>query len=368
MVEGTDFVILYMNPAAQRVFGSDLKGQPCYKMTGTDRSGVCKDCQTKLVLSGEIDFYETEHTVDDKTYRIRCTPYIDENGKRVGTVKEFNDITAELLNREVQDLFTGSHFHDLRNDLAIVDGNAGLLPRTLARFEKVLDSISDSTEKDEMRKYLETAKRQATTLDKAAKKAMNRQKAFQKTYHILRTGESPYECKVVDTFDFLNTYLLESGAEHVNGMITTHHRTVPAFKNDYRIIVSDNLAGTFVRIDPDTIHSVFENLLGNAVKYSDSARGVNIMVKAEKRNDSLSLSISDKGRGIPNVELSHIFELGYRLIRDRKDGKTEGTGLGLWIVEHHIRNHGGKIEVYSTEGDGTTFNITLPFTSEPEHK
>ena len=71
------------------------------------------------------------------------------------------------------------------------------------------------------------------------------------------------------------------------------------------------------------------------------------------------VEVSDSGIGIPGVDLERIFERFYRV--DRSRGRdTGGTGLGLAIVRHVTQNHGGSVEVTSTEGVGTTFTVRLP--------
>jgi signal transduction histidine kinase len=75
------------------------------------------------------------------------------------------------------------------------------------------------------------------------------------------------------------------------------------------------------------------------------------------------LRIADTGVGIPMKDRSRIFERFYRVDRARARG-TGGTGLGLAIVKHVTENHGGRIEVTSELGRGTTFVVTLPLTAE----
>jgi signal transduction histidine kinase len=68
------------------------------------------------------------------------------------------------------------------------------------------------------------------------------------------------------------------------------------------------------------------------------------------------VQISDTGRGISEAEVSRIFEPFFST-------RTKGTGLGLWVTQDIVRHHGGRIEVSSMPGSGTTFNIVLPVDS-----
>ncbi|MEY2567297.1 MAG: two-component system, OmpR family, sensor histidine kinase SenX3 [Actinomycetota bacterium] len=104
------------------------------------------------------------------------------------------------------------------------------------------------------------------------------------------------------------------------------------------------------------VSAVF-NLLENAVKYSD--KGASIQLTCATDGREVAVSVRDHGMGIPTRDLERIFERFYRV--DRSRGRdTGGTGLGLAIVRHVATNHGGRVEVESAEGQGSTFTIRLP--------
>ena len=105
------------------------------------------------------------------------------------------------------------------------------------------------------------------------------------------------------------------------------------------------------------LESAVFNLLDNAVKFSDPGERVDVQVETDR--DTLTLSVTDEGIGIPAAEQSRIFERFYRvdLARSRSTG---GTGLGLSIVRHVALNHGGDVSVTSREGLGAQFTLTLP--------
>jgi signal transduction histidine kinase len=99
------------------------------------------------------------------------------------------------------------------------------------------------------------------------------------------------------------------------------------------------------------------NLLDNAIKYS--GRGQPVEIGARVEGDRITFSVRDHGIGIPSRDLERIFERFYRVDRARSRD-TGGTGLGLSIVRHVVQAHGGEVSVQSTEGEGSTFVLSLP--------
>jgi two-component system, OmpR family, sensor histidine kinase SenX3 len=104
------------------------------------------------------------------------------------------------------------------------------------------------------------------------------------------------------------------------------------------------------------------NLVENAIAYSAEDTKVTVAVRAE--DDFVEISVADQGIGIPHSELDRIFERFYRTDQARSRA-TGGTGLGLAIVKHIATNHGGRVDVASTPGQGSTFTLRLP-TRPPE--
>jgi len=105
------------------------------------------------------------------------------------------------------------------------------------------------------------------------------------------------------------------------------------------------------------LEQMFINLIDNAVKYNTDSGEIDIQITT--RGNGLRIEISDTGIGIPKDSLPRIFERFYRVDKTRSR-KMGGTGLGLSIVKHIVIIHGGKIDVQSEEGRGSTFIITLP--------
>lgn len=117
-----------------------------------------------------------------------------------------------------------------------------------------------------------------------------------------------------------------------------------------------------VDADPDAFARALWNLLDNAVKYSGSSRTVSVNV--DVRNDSVAISVRDKGLGIPRNEHDAIFNKFVRGTASRAHG-IKGTGIGLAMVRHIVEAHGGTVRVESAPGEGSTFTIVLPAASPP---
>lgn len=113
----------------------------------------------------------------------------------------------------------------------------------------------------------------------------------------------------------------------------------------------------WVRGDLGLLVTAVRNLIGNAIAYSPPATEVEIDARVVE--DEATITVTDRGRGIPAAEQERIFERFYRgdAARSRSTG---GTGLGLAIVKHICTNHGGQVSVWSQEGHGSAFTIHLP--------
>jgi signal transduction histidine kinase len=115
------------------------------------------------------------------------------------------------------------------------------------------------------------------------------------------------------------------------------------------------------RCDEARLRRVLVNLVENAIKYSPE--GGRIEVRVVDDPESIRISVSDEGLGIPDAEQERIFEKFYRLDPQMTRG-IGGSGLGLHIARQIIREMGGEIAVRSTPGEGSTFTIELPRRSQ----
>ncbi len=122
-------------------------------------------------------------------------------------------------------------------------------------------------------------------------------------------------------------------------------------------VVGGGQAGLEVIGNEEQVTTAVANLVANAVLYSESDSSV--LVTTQDDGGAVAISVVDQGIGIPPGEIDRIFERFYR-VDPARHRSTGGTGLGLSIVKHVAATHGGDVRVWSVEGQGSTFTLTLP--------
>jgi len=116
-----------------------------------------------------------------------------------------------------------------------------------------------------------------------------------------------------------------------------------------------------LQADGEALGRVLGNLLDNALKYSGDSRYIGVTLR--RRGDSILLSVTDRGVGIPREELGAIFDRFHRVGRSLVH-EVKGSGLGLAIVKHVTMAHGGTVAVESELGRGSIFTLRLPIRNE----
>jgi two-component system OmpR family sensor kinase len=251
----------------------------------------------------------------------RRIPYKGPANDEIGQlITAFNQTLGRLENLfNTQRRFLADVGHELRTPLTVIKGNVGLMRKLKEFDEESLTSIDDEVDR------------------------LTRMVGDLLLLAQAESGKINLARQVVEldtlVFDVLNQMgVLARG------------------KLDLRIGSIDQV---LVCGDRDRLQQVLVNLLGNAINYTP--RGGEVVIGLGKVNNQAQLTISDTGPGIPAEDLPHIFERFYRAEKARtrqRDGK--GYGLGLSIAYWIVRNHGGRIEVSSTVGKGTTFCVWLP--------
>ena len=170
------------------------------------------------------------------------------------------------------------------------------------------------------------------------------------------------------TTEFLDLARMESGRTRMERsevdiptLMDNAIGTVMPQANDHNITIEKILepaAEDFPVLlgDEEKLTQVILNLLTNAIKYNEE--GGRVWLRALLRDGHMRVEIEDTGLGISQENLDHMFEKFYRV--SDTEGYTQGTGLGLAITKRIVESHGGKIDVESTLGEGTTFWFTLP--------
>jgi len=137
-------------------------------------------------------------------------------------------------------------------------------------------------------------------------------------------------------------------------------------RHNFRIEIEENLPA--VRIDRDKLIQILNNIIGNAIKYSN--KGGQVIIKAGYNAltpQFLQVSVSDQGVGIPADEVGNVFEKFYR-VKNGTTKEVKGSGLGLAITRNLVELMSGRIWVESEVGKGTTFFFTLPVHVFPQRE
>jgi len=119
-----------------------------------------------------------------------------------------------------------------------------------------------------------------------------------------------------------------------------------------------------VRADLTMLREIFENLIGNAIKYG--RRGGNLWIRARPENGFVAFEVKNEGDGIPKERMDGIFEKFSRVNRTQAERQQKGTGLGLFITRHLVEAHGGAISVASEPGAWAAFTFTVPADEDRE--
>ena len=230
------------------------------------------------------------------------------------------DRARQELQRSNQELeqFAYVSSHDLQEPLRMVTSYTQLLAK---RYEGQLDENAD--------KYIAYAVDGATRMHQLIHDLL----AYSRVSSQARSPE-PVDCEAVlkRVLVDLNTTIQEAGAQVAHDPLPT------------------------VMADPGQLARLLQNLVGNAIKYNDSDRPT-VHVSAEREERMWRLSVRDNGIGIEPEHAERIFEIFQRLHRDKR---YPGTGIGLAVCKKIVEQHGGKIWVEPTDGQGALFCFTLP--------
>jgi signal transduction histidine kinase len=156
--------------------------------------------------------------------------------------------------------------------------------------------------------------------------------------------------------EMMNTEIFNAGKQ-IKELIRNYQWQI----SEKGIMLGYSLPDTDITGDPSLLHTVWENLLTNAVKYNKPDGSIEVRI--EERDESIFITFEDTGIGMNEGEKERIFDRFYR-VDTARSRSVEGTGLGLSIAATIINLHGGRIHVKSTENEGTSFIVELPAKSK----
>jgi heavy metal sensor kinase len=253
----------------------------------------------------------------DFNLRLPVSKSNDELSELASTFNHLLDQLQTAFNQ--QHRFTGDAAHQLRTPLAVLQGQLDVAlrrPRANEEYQQTLGTLSDQTA--ELRQIVESLLYLART----------------------EANSEPPDREPISVDDWLASY-------------TSHWREHPRMHD---IAVNARTASTIL-VSPHLLTQLIDNLVSNAVKYSDP--GSPITIGANKVGNDIEISVTDRGVGISPGELATIFDPFYRSESARHAG-IAGTGLGLSVAARIATALGGRLSCASRLGAGSTFTLTIP--------
>ncbi|MEP6937007.1 MAG: ATP-binding protein [Chthoniobacterales bacterium] len=255
---------------------------------------------------------------------VTAVPFRGGNASAQGAVVLFRDITQMRQVDQIRRDFVANVSHELRTPLSIFRGY----------LETLLEEPNQSPE--ELLRILEVMDRHAERLTLLVEDILSLTK--------LESPAARLELTEIYLPDFLGDILRDWERRFSAKLLQASLDSAA----DLPVIAADE----------DRLHEVIDNLLDNAVKYSQPEGRV--WLKAQRDGENIRVSVTDEGIGIPARDLPRVFERFYRADKARSPESVRGTGLGLSIVKHIAQLHGGSVEAASELGRGTTISILLP--------
>lgn len=236
----------------------------------------------------------------------------------------FNMMTNSLAQLEgMRKSFVANVSHELKTPMTTISG--------------FIDGILDGTiEQDKQTYYLNIVSDEVKRLSRLVQSMLSMAR--------LESGEFPLKPELFDLSQLLCTVVVSQEQRIEQKRI--------------EITGLDELQSISVNADKDLIHQVLYNLVDNAIKFTDDGGNISFSLKTE--NKKAIFTVTNTGCGIPEKDLSFIFERFYKVDKSRSASK-KSTGLGLYIVKTIVTAHGGTVSVTSKEKEFTTFKIILPF-------
>jgi signal transduction histidine kinase len=272
---------------------------------------------SETIAIGEINSSEIED--------LRMS-LVSMNNELSNLTRELHKKNAELIKlNDLKNQFLGMAAHDLRNPIGIV----------LNYSEYLLDETAESLNEEQI-EFLDTIKTTSRFMVNLLNDLLD--------ISSIESGKLTLDMAQTDISKFITTNCILN--------------QVLAIKKNIKIKTEIQPSLPLIMLDENKMVQVLNNLITNAVKFS--LPNTEILVKANKSEDKLVISVSDQGQGIPQNEIKNLFK-PFERTSVRSTAGEKSTGLGLTITRRIIEGHKGTINVESTVGQGTTFSITIPY-------
>jgi two-component system phosphate regulon sensor histidine kinase PhoR len=243
-------------------------------------------------------------------------------GSGHGAVLVLHDITELRRADQIRRDFVANVSHELRTPLTAIRGYVEAL------------SDADATPQDS-RRFLDVIERHTERMERLVKDLLRLAR--------LDAGQETLDIVSCDARTLIQTVVTE-----LSPALEQRHQ---------RVDISIGPGAESLRADPAKLHDVLQNLIANAMMYAPER--TTITVETARDDSSVMVSVSDEGPGIPEEDLSRIFERFYRVDKSRARDPG-GTGLGLAIVKHLIELHRGTVAAGNRPNGGARVSITLP--------
>ena len=335
MVEGVIAVdmqerVISMNRAAARMFGcgpSEAQGRSIQEVV---RNTVLHQLVINALSGREAVEEDIVLSFDDERFlHGHGTMLKDAEGRSIGALLVLNDVTRLRRLENIRRDFVANVSHEIKTPITAIKG-----------FVETLEGGGVEKPEDAER-FLKIIKKHVDRLEALVEDILTFSRIERETE---REGAVLVEGSVRDVLQSA-IQACELGAKAKNIKLELS-------------CAEDMLA----KIEARLLEQALLNLLDNAVKYSDEESVVR--VEAGQTDSETVIRVTDQGCGIEKRHLPRLFERFYRVDKARSREKG-GTGLGLAIVKHIAQAHGGRVEVESLPGKGSTFTLRLPRDPDP---
>jgi len=259
----------------------------------------------------------------DRVLQVYTSPVRDDEGHFWGRVLVLHDVTRERQLDQLKEEFVSNVSHELRTPLQSIKGFVELL-----RKGKVKDPVVQ-------REFLTRAAQDADRLMVLVNDLLDMSR--------IEAGRLQLELTDVDM-----SALIAETLQSLEGLAGEKGVSVTYTSSDTLVMV---------RADRHRLQQVLVNLVGNAIKFTDAHRSIQVLEEVGNRH--VMIEVADQAPGIPAEALPRLFEKFYQAESSAKRA-GRGTGLGLYISKRIIEAHGGRIGVRSEPGRGSTFFFVLP--------